>query len=35
MADHGFDVRAGGFGEQLARGVIVEFLRARLGVGSR
>lgn len=29
-ADHGFDVRAGGFGEQLARGVIVDFLRERL-----
>ncbi|MDB4928852.1 MAG: Esterase/lipase-like [Myxococcaceae bacterium] len=32
MADHGFDVRRGGLGEQLARGVIVEFLRERLGV---
>lgn len=30
FADHGFDVRPGGFGEQLARGVIVEFLRAHL-----
>jgi acetyl esterase/lipase len=30
MADHGFDVRPGGFGEQLARGAIVAFLRARL-----
>lgn len=30
FADHGFDVRRGGFGDQLARGVIVDFLRARL-----
>ncbi len=30
MADHGFDVRPGGFGEQLARGVIVDFLGAQL-----
>ncbi len=30
FADHGFDVRRGGFGEQLARGVIVEFLRHHL-----
>ncbi len=33
MADHGFDVRPGGIGEQLARGVILDFLRERLGVG--
>lgn len=30
FADHGFDVRRGGFGDQLARGVIVDFLRAHL-----
>ncbi len=30
FADHGFDVRPGGFGTQLARGVIVDFLRAKL-----
>ena len=30
FADHGFDVRRGGIGEQLARGTIVDFLRARL-----
>lgn len=30
MADHGFDVRRGGIGEQLARGVILDFLRAEL-----
>jgi acetyl esterase/lipase len=27
FADHGFDVRRGGLGEQLARGVILDFLR--------
>jgi acetyl esterase/lipase len=27
MADHGFDVRPGGFGEQLARGLVLDFLR--------
>jgi acetyl esterase/lipase len=31
FADHGFDVRAGGLGEQLSRGVVVEFLREQLG----
>ena len=30
FADHGFDVRPGGFGAQLSRGVIVDFLRAKL-----
>ncbi len=32
-ADHGFDVRRGGFGEQLSRGVILRFL-ARVMAGS-
>lgn len=27
LADHGFDVRPGGFGEQLTRGVLLQFLR--------
>lgn len=30
FADHGFDVRPGGLGTQLARGVILEFLRQHL-----
>lgn len=30
FADHGFDVRPGGFGEQLSRGVLLEFLEAHL-----
>jgi acetyl esterase/lipase len=30
FADHGFDVRPGGFGEQLTRGVILDFLREHL-----
>lgn len=30
MADHGFDVRRGGIGEQLSRGVILDFLRVEL-----
>ncbi len=30
FADHGFDVRPGGFGEQLARGAIIDFLRQHL-----
>jgi acetyl esterase/lipase len=30
FADHGFDVRPGGLGEQLARGVILDFLREHL-----
>lgn len=30
FADHGFDVRPGGLGEQLARGAIVDFLRRHL-----
>lgn len=33
MADHGFDVRRGGIGEQLARGVILDFLRETLSEG--
>jgi acetyl esterase/lipase len=32
MADHGFDIRTGGFGAQLARGVIVDFLRRSLNL---
>ncbi len=31
-ADHGFDMRRGGLGEQLARGRILEFLTRELGV---
>jgi hypothetical protein len=27
MADHGFDVRPGGFGEQPARGLVLDLLR--------
>ena len=30
MADHGFDIRPGGLGEQLSRGVILDFLRETL-----
>lgn len=30
FAEHGFDVRPGGFGEQLSRGVLVDFLEAKL-----
>ena len=30
FAEHGFDIRPGGFGSQLARGVIIDFLRAHL-----
>lgn len=30
LADHGFDVRPGGLGEQLTRGVVVRFLRSKL-----
>jgi acetyl esterase/lipase len=30
FADHGFDVRPGGLGEQLARGVLLDFLRENL-----
>lgn len=30
FAEHGFDVRPGGFGEQLSRGVLREFLAANL-----
>lgn len=30
LADHGFDVRTGGFGEQLTRGVLLQFLRHHL-----
>ena len=29
-ADHGFDVRAGGLGEQLTRGVLIDFLKQHL-----
>ena len=31
FADHGFDVRRGGFGEQLSRGAILRFLASVLG----
>jgi acetyl esterase/lipase len=31
FADHGFDVRRGGVGEQLSRGVILKFLAEHLG----
>jgi acetyl esterase/lipase len=31
LAEHGFDRRSGGLGEQLARATLVEFLRAALG----
>ena len=31
FADHGFDVRRGGVGEQLTRGVILKFLAEHLG----
>lgn len=30
FAEHGFDIRPGGFGSQLSRGVILDFLRAQL-----
>jgi acetyl esterase/lipase len=30
FTDHGFDVRSGGFGEQVARGAILNFLREQL-----
>jgi acetyl esterase/lipase len=34
QAEHGFDVRAGGVGEQLARSAVLRFLRQVLGPGS-
>lgn len=34
LADHGFDIRPGGFGAQLSRSVIVAFLKEHLGRGT-
>jgi acetyl esterase/lipase len=34
LAEHAFDVRGGGVGEQLARHVVVRWLRRLYGIGS-